>query len=121
MYWRRRQSKKNGSVRSRSSVTLTGLRLSANEVDVSQLWLERVTLYSLSFNFFFFTINNDGQNFAVEFSVVLEVPQLVVIQFDSNRSCFATINDSWELVSCAQAAARTLTLLFASFCIDREL
>ncbi len=43
-------------------------QLSANEVDVQQLRFVRVTLYVLSFNFDFFTVNNDGQNFAVEFS-----------------------------------------------------
>jgi hypothetical protein len=75
------------------------LRLRANEVDVSQFWLERVTLNSLNFHFFFFTANNDGQNFAVEFSFGLQVPQFVVIQFDCNWSSFATVNDSRELVS----------------------
>jgi hypothetical protein len=45
-----------------------------------------VTLNSLNFYFLFFAINNDGQNFAVEFSFVLQVPQFVVIQFDSNRA-----------------------------------
>ena len=45
-------------------------QLSANEVDVLQLRFVRVTLYVLSFNFDFFTVNNDGQNFAVEFSLI---------------------------------------------------
>ena len=76
---------------------------------MSQFWLERVTLNSLNFHFFFFTANNDGQNFAVEFSFGLQVPQFVVIQFDCNWSSFATVNDSRELVSGTQAAARTLT------------
>ena len=89
-------------------------RLSANEVDVGQFRLERVTLNSLNFNFFFFAIDNQGQNFAVELSFVLHVPQFVVVQFDSNRSSFATVDDCRELVSCAQAAARTLTLLFTN-------
>ena len=91
-----------------------------NEVDVSQFWLERVTLNSLNFHFFFFTVNNDGQNFAVEFSFVLHVPYFVVIQFNSNWSSFATVNDSRELVCGTQAAARTLTLHVTYFCFDSE-
>src|SRR5690606_1830564 len=98
----------------------TGLRLRANGVDVSQFWLERVTLNSLNFHFFFFTVNNDGQNFAVEFSFVLHVPYFVVIQFNSNGSSFATVNDSRELVCGTQAAARTLTLHVTYFCFDSE-
>ena len=98
----------------------TCLRLRANEVDVSQFWLERVTLNSLNFHFFFFTANNDGQNFAVEFSFGLQVPHFVVIQFDRNWSSFATVNDSRELVSGTQAAARTLTLHVTYFCFDSE-
>lgn len=95
-------------------------RLRANEVDVSQFRLERVALNSLNFDFFFFAINHDGQNFAVKLSFVLHVPNFVVVQFDSNRSSFATVDDCRELVSCAQAAARTLTLLFTYFCVDSK-
>lgn len=95
-------------------------RLRANEVDVSQFRLERVALNSLNFDFFFFAINNDGQNFAVKLSFVLHVPYFVVVQFDSNRSSCATVDDCRELVSCAQAAARTLTLLFTYFCVDSK-
>ena len=98
----------------------TCLRLRANEVDVSDFWLERVTLNSLNFHFFFFTANNDGQNFAVEFRFVLQVPHFVVIQFDCNWSSFATVNDSRELVSVTQAAARTLTLHVTYFCFDSK-
>ena len=79
-----------------------------------------MTLNSLNFHFFFFTANNDGQNFAVEFSFGLQVPQFVVIQFDCNWSSFATVNDSRELVSVTQAAARTLTLHVTYFCFDSE-
>lgn len=84
-------------------------QLSANEVDVLQLRFVRVTLYVLSFNFDFFTVNNDGQNFAVEFSFSLHVHDFVVIQLDSQRRFFATVDDCRELVSGTQAAARTLT------------
>ena len=79
-------------------------QLSANEVDVQQLRFVRVTLYVLSFNFDFFTVNNDGQNFAVEFSFNLHVHDFVVIQFDSQRRFFATVDDCRELVSGTQAA-----------------
>ena len=79
---------------------------------MSQLRLERVALNSLSFNFLFFAINNEGQNFVVELSVVLHVPHFVVIQFDCYWRSFAAIDDGREFVSCTQAAARTLTLLF---------
>ena len=99
----------------------TCLRLRANEVDVGQLRLERVTLYSLSFNFNFFTVNNDGQNFAVEFSFSLHVHNCIVIQFDSNRGFCATVDDCRELVSGTQAAARTLTLLFTYFSVDSNI
>ncbi|SQI22786.1 Uncharacterised protein [Salmonella enterica subsp. arizonae] len=83
-------------------------RLRADEVDVSQLRLESVTLHSLSFNFYFLTVNNEGQNFAIEFSFSLHVHNLVVVQFDSNRGFRAAVDDCRELVSGAQAAARTL-------------
>ncbi len=96
-------------------------QLSANEVDVQQLRFVRVTLYVLSFNFDFFTVNNDGQNFAVEFSFNLHVHDFVVIQFDSQRRFFATVDDCRELVSGTQAAARTLTLLFTYFCVPCSL
>ncbi|VTM87720.1 Uncharacterised protein [Raoultella ornithinolytica] len=95
-------------------------RLSANEVDVSQFWLERVTLNSLNFYFFFFAIDNDGQNFTVELSFALNVPQFVLVQLDCYRSSFTAINDGREFVSCTQAAARTLTLLFTYFCVDSK-
>ena len=81
-------------------------QLSANEVDVQQLRFVRVTLYVLSFNFDFFTVNNDGQNFAVEFSFSLHVHDFVVIQLDSQRRFFATVDDCRELVSGTQAAAK---------------
>ena len=86
-------------------------QLSANEVDVLQLRFVRVTLYVLSFNFDFFTVNNDGQNFAVEFSFSLHVHDFVVIQLDSQRRFFATVDDCRELVSGTQAAARTSALI----------
>ncbi|SUG32395.1 Uncharacterised protein [Salmonella enterica subsp. arizonae] len=95
-------------------------RLRADEVDVSQLRLESVTLHSLSFNFYFLTVNNEGQNFAIEFSFSLHVHNLVVVQFDSNRGFRAAVDDCRELVSGAQAAARTLTLLFTYFCVDSK-
>ncbi|SQJ18168.1 Uncharacterised protein [Salmonella enterica subsp. enterica] len=76
---------------------------------MSQLRFVSVTLYSLSFNFYFFTVNNEGQNFAVEFSFSLHVHHLVVVQFDSNRGFRTAVDDCRELVSGAQAAARTLT------------
>lgn len=118
--WQRRY-KTPRSLRPRGACHTTCYRrLRANEVDVSQFRLERVALNSLNFDFFFFAINNDGQNFAVKLSFVLHVPYFVVVQFDSNRSSFATVDDCRELVSCAQAAARTLTLLFTYFCVDSK-
>jgi len=96
------------------------LRLNANEVDVSQFWLERVTLYSLNLNFGFFTVDNQSYCFAVEFWFSFHVLNRIMVQFDGNCSFFATVNDSWEFVCCTQAAARTFTLVFTYFYIDSE-
>ncbi|ROR07778.1 hypothetical protein EC836_106211 [Erwinia sp. JUb26] len=99
---------------------MTNERLSANEVDVVQFWLERVTLNSLHFNFDFFAICNQSQHFFVKTRLSLQVHYGVVVQFDSDSFFFATVNDSWEFVSYTQAAARTLTLLFTYIYIDSE-
>src|SRR5471032_1315724 len=73
-------------------------RLNANEVDVSQFWLERVTLYSLNFNFGFFTVDNQSNSFRVELRFNFHVLYRIMVQFDRNWSSRATVNDSWEFV-----------------------
>ena len=58
--------------------------------------------------------------FAEQDDLVLFNSNFVVIQFNSERRFFTTVNDSREFVRCAQAAARTLTLLFTYFCVDSK-
>ena len=87
-------------------------QLSANEVDVLQLRFVRVTLYVLSFNFDFFTVNNDGQNFAVEFSFSLHVHDFVVIQLDSQRRFFATVDDCRNLLAARSGGSHPYPALY---------
>lgn len=77
-------------------------------------------LYSLSFNFYFFIVNNEGQNFVVEFSFSLYVYYLVVVQFDSNWGFRIVVDDCWEFVSGVQVVVCIFILFFMYFCVDSK-
>lgn len=77
-------------------------------------------LYVLSFNFDFFIVNNDGQNFVVEFSFSLYVYDFVVIQFDSQWCFFVIVDDCWEFVSGMQVVVCIFILFFMYFCVDSK-
>ncbi len=87
-------------------------QLSANEVDVLQLRFVRVTLYVLSFNFDFFTVNNDGQNFAVGLWFSLHVHDFVVIQLNASSGAYLPTVDDCKLLAARRPSAHPYPALY---------
>ncbi|VXA79125.1 conserved hypothetical protein [Aeromonas salmonicida] len=97
-----------------------GSLLNANEIQVNQLRLNRVTLDGLHFNVDFFTVDDQGQHGFVEFRLLLGNDEFFVVNSDGLSFFAGTVDDGRNLVSVTQAAARTFPQVRTDFSLEYE-
>lgn len=88
------------------------------EVDVHDQLLERMALHVTQQHLLHVAIEVQVQDRRVEPLVLLGKPDLLVVELDTDRLEFATVDDGRNDASVTQAAARTLPLVCAALDLD---